>query len=201
MPRFTRPSMTPSNKACASPGSALTGSSSVPSSTSRGNIGSGFISVIAVPVVFLATLGAVEQHPGGEVVAEVLETMLDAGGHEQHFAGGEVLAVAGAGEFAAARDHHVDLVARVRHLQVAPGRLVDLDLEAAMPEQRAERQSLRFVRERLQRGVGREPRRIHAGSRVRAAFASPFTPGKPSFSRCAKYASATACDSLRTRRM
>src|SRR5688500_11665748 len=136
--------MTPSNKACASPGSALTGSSSVPSSTSRGNIGGGFISVIAVAVVFLATVGAVEQHPCGEVVAEVLETVLDAGGHEQHFAGREVLAVAGAGEFAGACDHHVDLVARVRHLQVAASRLVDLDFEAAMPEQLPEWQSLRF---------------------------------------------------------
>ena len=38
---------------CASPGRALTGSSSVPSSTSRGSIGSGFMSVIAVPVFFL----------------------------------------------------------------------------------------------------------------------------------------------------
>src|SRR3546814_10528963 len=35
MPRFPSASTTPSNSACASPGSALTGSSSVPSSMSR----------------------------------------------------------------------------------------------------------------------------------------------------------------------
>src|SRR5687768_13740594 len=105
MPRFTRPSMTPSNSACASPGSALTGSSSVPSSTSNG-----CMSVIAVLVCFVATLGPEEQDPGGKVVAEVLETMFDAGRHEQHFARREVLAAASAGEFAAACDHHVDLV-------------------------------------------------------------------------------------------
>ena len=44
-----------------------------------------------------------------------------------------------------------------------------------------------------------ERKHIHA---VASGFTPRFlSPGNPSFSRCAKYASATACDNLRTRRM
>ena len=50
-------------------------------------------------------------------------------------------------------------------------------------------------------GAEFDQQRLHAHAATSCCMAGCFRPGNPSFSRCAKYASATACASLRTRRM
>src|SRR5262245_9420073 len=80
--------------------------------------------------LFLAAARAVEDDPSGEIVAEVLEPVLDARGDEQRVAGGEVLALAGHDEIAAAGDHEIDFVAIVRGLRVTADRSIDFDDEA-----------------------------------------------------------------------
>jgi len=66
----------------------------------------------------LASPGAVEDHPHGEVLAEVLETMLGPCGHEQKIARLERVPLAVVKQDAPAADDDVDLVLRMRRLLV-----------------------------------------------------------------------------------
>src|SRR6185436_4492581 len=77
----------------------------------------------------LTTLGAVEDDPDGEVVAEVLESMLGSRGHEHEVSGSELVPLAVVEQDASSADDHVDLVLRVRRLLVGPHRAGQLDLE------------------------------------------------------------------------
>src|SRR5699024_8810103 len=87
------------------------------------------------PVACFAALGAVEDHPGGKVLAEVLEPVLDLGRHEEQVAGAERGAHAPVHELPRTADNDVDLVARVRLLPVHFARLVDFDLERTVAEE------------------------------------------------------------------
>src|SRR5262249_43919312 len=84
--------------------------------------------------VAFAALGAVEENPGGEVVAETLEAVDLARGGKQDIPGAELDPQIAVDELAAAADDHVDLVSRVRLLGVFTSRREDLRHEAPVLE-------------------------------------------------------------------
>ena len=55
----------------------------------------------------LATLGAIEDHPGLKIIAEVLEAVLDASRHKEHVARTERMTLAAVEELTTAGHHHI----------------------------------------------------------------------------------------------
>src|SRR6185503_5647506 len=82
-----------------------------------------------------AALGTEENHPHGQIVAEVFEPMLRPRGHEHEVSGPELIPLAVVEQDASSADDHVDLVLRVRRLLVGSNGARELDLErAAIPQ-------------------------------------------------------------------
>src|SRR5258708_4170842 len=103
------------------------------------------MSLPSVELRGITAFRTIEDDPYREVVRELLEAMLDSGGHEQQVARREGMALRAVHELAAARHDHVDLVAGVRLLRIGAARRVELD---------AQRSALEGDREALARGAG-----------------------------------------------
>ena len=84
---------------------------------------------------FLSPFRTVEEHPGGEVFGEILESVLDSGRGEENFSCLERLPDAVLNEEAGAGDDDINLIASMRLLMVHFVRFVDFDFKRAMPEE------------------------------------------------------------------
>src|ERR1041385_7892845 len=84
--------------------------------------------------IALAPRRAIEDHPGPEVVGELLEPVSRAGRHKEHVPGRETMADRPVHEPATAILDHVDFVLRMRVLRILPARRVQPDPQGSMLE-------------------------------------------------------------------
>jgi hypothetical protein len=113
--------------------------------------------------------GSEKDDPGGEVVREILEAVVDPGRHEERVAGREVLPLPVIEERALARHDDIKLVALVRPLPVPPDRPVDAHIPVAVIEHPEE---LRGAVVELLEGVGERHFQHESGPAIRGHGAS-----------------------------
>jgi hypothetical protein len=79
-----------------------------------------------------ATLGAVENHPDREIVAEIFKAMSHAGGNEQQIGFAKGFAYLAADKFTAAARDDVNFVLSVRRLRIAAARRINFNQQTPM---------------------------------------------------------------------
>ena len=88
----------------------------------------------ALRSLLLAALRTIEEDPDEEVVAEILEAVLDPGGREEKISGFEGMALAGVEVGPSTLSHKINLVARVRSLRICFPGCVHFHFQRAMAE-------------------------------------------------------------------
>src|SRR5215216_1762890 len=86
----------------------------------------------------LAALGAVENHPGGEIVGDMLEAMVHPRWDEQKITRRKERSSIAACELTVSADDHIHLVPPVCRLVVKAARGIQLDLQAPMMKRHCE---------------------------------------------------------------
>lgn len=90
----------------------------------------------------LATIGAVEHHPGLEVVAEIDEAVLNSSGDEKDIAGLEGMTLVAIDKLAVTRNDDIQLILSVRRLPIITLGSIELQGQGTSLEQRYKAQLL-----------------------------------------------------------